>query len=407
MIIVLFLVAIVCPLAGMFCAVAHFTMNRKAYSNAVLFGTACGWAIYGYISDEGNDIIRHMEYLKLYRDLPFWRCFDIRDGQVYIWDLWSWCIAKLGNPYLLQVSAAFVGYSIIAYIVFDYANNRRYNLTQYLPMLLISLTMVSPLDVTNGVRFANAVLICTIAVYGYYVKNVSKIKTLLLFIVAIFLHHASAAILIVWLAMPIIRKYPKLTVAAIVAILLSFTNYDRYLQAFSGGNSLLATLLADGMQSARNYRNTVASFHSLFVRYLQMLFSALVLIRGRIAFNAGRALKTDHSGRKIEVPNWCMPVWQLAGTVFAIGACLTITLGTNGNRYFIASMLLGLIPFMESQSLNRFLKQKKYFALDVLIVGCALVCCALYINDMNWGTGSVYSYFISLMSGAWSRMLLL
>lgn len=404
MTVLLLLLGMLCPIAGMFCAVANFSTSRKAASNALVFGNSCGWAFYGYISDKGNDIIRHMSNLNLYREVSLFQGLDIKKNQVYLWDIWSWTISKFEDPYLLQASAALVGYSIIAYIVFDYANIRKFNLSSYVPMLLLALTVVSPLDVTNGVRFANSVLICTLAVYGYYVKKSSKIKTLILFVLAIFLHHASALVFVVWILMPIIKKYPIKSITLVFVVLLSFTNYDQYIRIFSGSESIMATLLADGAQSARNYRNTTASFHSLFVRYLQMIFNGAILIRGKMALKAN---SFEESAEKKISSGWSEYVWLFSATVFVIGFCLTITLGTNGNRFFIASMLLGLIPLMEIQTFDGFLRLKKYFVIDGTLLGCAMVCVALYLNDMNWGTGSVSSFIISLISGILSRKFLL
>lgn len=404
MIILLASISVICPIIGIFGSIANFSASRKPFPNALLFGFACGWAIYGYISDRGNDIIRHMANLNLYRGLSIFQCFDVRDNQVYLWDFWLWVISKFGDPYLLQASAALVGYSIIAYIAFDYANIRKFNLSSYVPMLLLALTVVSPLDVTNGVRFANSVLICTLAVYGYYVKKSSKIKTLILFVLAIFLHHASALVFVVWILMPIIKKYPKESAALTLAILLSFTSYDQYIRLFSDGNSVLSTILADGAQSARNYHNTTASFHSLFVRYLQMVFNGAILIRGWAVI---KAKSSKNRVVKNSVPIWCESMWLFSVMVFLIGFCLTITLGTNGNRYFVASMLLGLVPLMEIQTFDGFLRFKKYLIMDGTILGCAGICVALYLNDMNWGTGSTGSFFVSMASGILSRKFLL
>lgn len=404
MIILLASISIICPIIGIFGSIANFSKSRKPISNALLFGVACGWAIYGYISDRGNDIIRHMDNLNLYRGLSIYQCFDVRDNQVYLWDFWLWVISKLGDPYLLQASAALVGYSIIAYIVFDYANIRKFDLSSYVPMLLLALTVVSPLDITNGVRFANSVLICTLAVYGYYVKKSSRIKTLVLFVLAVFLHHASILVFMVWILMPIIKKYPRESAALTLAMLLSFTSYDQYIRLFSDGKSVLSKILADGARSARNYHNTTASFHSLFVRDLQMIFNGAILTRAWIAVKAKSS--KDRVVKNSE-PIWCKSIWLFSAMVFLIGLCLTITLGTNGNRYFIASMLLGLVPLMEIQTFDGFLRLKKYLIIDGTIWGCAGICVVLYLNDMNWGTGSTGSFFVSMVSGILSRKFLL
>ena len=402
MTVLLICIATLFPLAGMFGSVVNFSKSRKSMPNAVVFGMACGWGIYGYVCDEGNDIVRHMKNLELYKNIPFYKCFDAigKITEVYTWDIWSWIMARFNDPYLLSVSAAIVGYGIISYIVFDYANMKRLRVKQYVPMLLVSLTMVSPLDVTNGVRFANAVLICVLAVYKFYAKNAGKMSTFFLFVAAIFLHHATALVVLVWFLMPMIKKHKIETGIGIIVLLLTFTNYESYLSFLGGGTSPLSSILYSSIKSVNTYRATSASFHSLFTRYLQMIFNMAVLLRGA-------SVITDEKGivKAEKNESAYQSIWLYSTFVFLIGLCMTTVLETNGNRYFIASTLLALVPLMEATSVSGFLKYRKFIFEDGMILACALGCALLYANDMNWGTGSLVSFFISLFGGVFSRVL--
>ena len=89
--------------------------------SAVLAGIASSAFLYGYIADQGNDIYRHIQNLNYYVSIPFYKAFDAAFLKtVYVWDIWQWIIARLHNDNLMQSSGAFVGYSLIAYMIFDY-----------------------------------------------------------------------------------------------------------------------------------------------------------------------------------------------------------------------------------------------------------------------------------------------
>lgn len=116
MTLLLLLIATFSPVCGMFCSVACFSRNRSSVKNALIFGYACGWGCYGYISDIGQDIIRHMQNLNAYENVSLLHCFDAgRLSVTYTWDIWSWFVAHLNNPHLLQSTGVCRIYNIIIY----------------------------------------------------------------------------------------------------------------------------------------------------------------------------------------------------------------------------------------------------------------------------------------------------
>ena len=396
MTIVLLLISTISPVCGMFCAIANFSKNRLSVKNAIVFGYACGWGCYGYIGDVGQDIVRHMQDLDLYKDVLLFQCFDAgRLSVTYTWDVWLWCVARLNNPYLLQSTAAFLGYTILSYIVFDYSNKSKLQLKQFVPMLLFALTVISPLDMFIGIRYANAFLISLLAIYRYYFAEASKITTALLFVVSIFLHNAALVIVAMWIVFPIVRKYKVVAFSVTTFLLLSFTSYTNYMSMISGRNTVVTSLLMSVLDSANNYQATSASFHSLFVRYLQMAFSGVIILRALMIFKKKKGTVSCECQK--------MSLFSMYGYLVAL--CLTTILGTNGNRFFVVAIIAGLVPFMESWKIYGFLKAKSFILLDIIIVGFSLISVMLYVNDMNWGTGSVFSVLWSMCFGAFSKLL--
>lgn len=389
-------VAGLCPIVGIFCAIAHFSKSRNVSAAALIFGVSFAALLYGYAADIDNDIYRHILNLNLYRNIPLWKAFDAgRLTTVYTWDIWSWVLARTTNAFLLQASGALVGYTLIASCVLHYANRKNLDIKQYSLMLLLCISIVSPLDIAIGIRNANAFIICFYALYSFYVKKTGYIRCVIAFAIAIFLHHAAVLLLIVWLIMPLYKKNRIVVGVTTVVVLFTFTNYGDYMSRFMGGKSIVADLLADTMYSAFSYQSIVAtSFHSLFTRYFQMLFTAALLIRGytRKDFEEG-------DGREQEVDS----LWDIAVLVFIIGVCLVFLLGSNGNRYFIFASLVAFIPFMNKIE-DGYLRLNKMFLLDFLILGCSLGHIALYLYNMAWGTGDIKSLLLSSLIGFLSRL---
>ena len=73
---------------------------------------------------------------------------------------------------------------------------------------------------------------------------------------------------------------------------------------------------------------------------------------------------------------------------------MSFNLGSNGNRFFVMSMLLSLISFAQSIEKRPFLDKRKCCCLDIAIVFCAAGSFALYLYNMNWGNGSLASFLL-------------
>lgn len=235
-----------------------------------------------------------------------------------------------------------------------------------------------------------------LGIYRCYFYKSEKKVTLAIFAIAVFLHNAALVILIIWIVLPIVNKHKVMFFAITAVLLLSFTSYTNYISMISGNNTIFAKLLVSVLSSADNYQTTSASFHSLFVRCLQMIFSGIVVLRGWIVLRKKEKLVS------VECQKMCL----FSIYSYLVATCLTTVLGTNGNRFFIVTIVSGLIPFMESCKIYGFLKAKALVLIDFMVVSASLVSVALYLNDMNWGTGSTLSLFESVFFGALSRSLI-
>lgn len=112
-----------------------------------------------------------------------------------------------------------------------------------------------------------------------------------------------------------------------------------------------------------------------------MIFAGALLTRSYVASSKGDITQNSK-------------LWNLSYIVFIEGVSMSFNLGSNGNRFFVMSMILSLIPFAQSIEEWPFLGKRKCSCLDIAIMFCAAGSFALYLYNMNWGNGSLASFLL-------------
>ncbi len=398
MFIIIAAITCIIPIAGFILTLIYFNQYKQSLLSALLCGISFSAAFYGYTADQGNDIYRHMDHLILYENLPIYNCFDVLQkynmSHIYTWDIWSWIISQTGNFYLLQSSAALVGYSILSYIVFDYAKHNNLNIKQWITVLLILLTIISPLNMIIGIRISNAFVICALAFYRYYDKNATKLSTVILLGIAFFLHHGVITIIVSWLILPFFRRYRFWTIVLLIILMITFDNYPRYLDAFGGDNSIVSEIAANTMYSAVIYQNGEfnSSLHAVVSIAWHLSFTVLLFI-------SARAILLREKGNQYFL---CREkILDLSLLILFFSIILIYLIGNNGSRYLSMSCILSWMILLISRP-NREPITIKLF--DNLIVIGSIGNVILFLYEMNWGTGSLYSFFTSALLGYISKI---
>lgn len=248
------MVACIIPIAAYPLIFAYYHQTGRAKMSAILAGIASSAFLYGYIADQGNDIYRHIQNLKYYVGVPFHKAFNVAPLKtVYVWDIWQWIIAHLNNNNLMQSSGAFIGYSLVAYMIFDYGKRKNSTMKNIKLTFLIAFLTVSPLSLAIGIRSGNALIFCAFAIYLYFVQNKKYVITMLLIALSIFLHHSMIVVFALWLAYTVFKKKPVIGAILVVVILLTFTNYEQYISMFMGGGSIFEALGEDLQLSVTTY----------------------------------------------------------------------------------------------------------------------------------------------------------
>lgn len=409
MIIFIALIAMTVPVLGFVLTLAYFNQYKKTLASALLCGLAFSAAIYGYIPDDGNDIFRHMSNLSLYEGIPLWGAFDIMKtaishiSAVYIWDVWLWIIAQFDNPTLLQSSGALVGYCIISYLIFSQAKKNGLSMGQWLPVYFIALVSFPPLEIVIGIRSACAFLLCVLAIYSYYTKQIKKVTVAFLMGIAVFLHHAALIFLVLWGMTPLFFKHKKIVMVCVILCMIAFNNFQSYLSFFSGGTTVFSNLLGNTMYSATAYQEESFndSFHALVSLALRWGYSGFLLIIIRRGFNQQEKIKNQETA-SYQLLNIALFIFVVASTLLAI-------IGNNGLRYLGAVDILcclSLMGVLEINNISMWLKNGKLGLWQLFLLIGAVMQGSLYLYDMSWGTASLSSLFISSLLGYWSKIIL-
>lgn len=401
MFIILFVLSAIIPVAGIFFDIFYFKSYQKPVLAALLCGVAFSAAFYGYIPDTGNDIYRHMENLSLYQNIPLNDCFDLLSDYhvtaVYSWDIYLWGIAQLGNPYLLQSGAAFLGYSLISFMIFDQAQINKIHLKNLAPLYLMAIVSFPFLEITVGVRSANAFILSVLAFYFFYIKHDYKFIAILLFIIAVFLHHGVVIPLLAWLFLPVFNRFKKLSLFFLLAILFGFYRYQNYFYEFLGTGAYSSDLVENTLYSASTYSQSDFndSFHAL-VSIVWRFGYSLILI-----FVASKSIRYSDNQQQKNVNKKTLD-FTIMMLILSFG--LLLILGNNGLRYIGIINLLCCVLLANNKFyfFGDFLWQINLKSLVLLMGG--LGCCALYLYDMSWGTGLLKSFMLSSITGYISRI---
>lgn len=263
-----------------------------------------------------------------------------------------------------------------------------------------SFTDCITLTLAIGIRSGNAFIICALAIYQYYNHRTNYFLSLFIIFCTIFLHHAALIILAIWLLFPLFRKRPLIGAIAIVAVLFTYTNYESYISFFMGGGSIFESMGSDLQQSIATYTGSkLNSFHNTVTVAIQTMLVTLLFIRGGGLKQVSLLRHRDENG-------------ILSGSINEFQIVLLITtyslialLSFNGNRYFVIALVLSFLPIMDQFVENPFMRMKRYLLIDASILSLAAATFYILLHDMNWGTGSLWSFVISLFTGFFSRLI--
>lgn len=409
MFILLALFSLCLPILSLIFSMLYYFKRRKALFASLLIGLAYASMFYNYIPDSGNDSIRHMAFLANYRNIPIGECFDAGHyTQLYIWDLWNWIIAQFNLPYLLPASGAFIGYTTVTYLIFDYCKIINATNKTIISVLILTLAATNPIGYAVAIRSSCAYAICVLGIYLDEIHNAGKIKVFLLMATAILIHHSAALVFLMWLIIPFYKKKPLVMAIAIGCSVLMLSTIINIIAPFLSSSGGLSKLLLEIFGSINSYQeeSEFNIVNSTSLKATVEIFCSVSYIFAAIirSNDVLPAFTSAYHKQKNSLKAKTHQLKDITILYTIVGLAMMQVLVINGKRYLsVPEMMLGILlaysfekrPLAVIHRIN-----VKQLLCEIVMVGMAILHLMLNIYSLAWGDASIGSLAGGALGGA-------
>jgi len=188
---------------------------------AILFACFAYWVI-----PKGEmDLTRYFEQVAYFGTMD-WNTFVstiLNNDFLFIQKLLFYFVGRSGDYHLLPAIVIFISYFIMFYMMTDYANRTNAKSKELLLALLFLLSVMPFITLVSNVRNILAFSILSFAIYREFVQKKKNILTLLIYIIPLFIHVSSLALILIKL---IAQRSSRVTIKNIIIYLIvSLTSF--------------------------------------------------------------------------------------------------------------------------------------------------------------------------------------
>lgn len=370
------------PLGTLLLLLLAFDCRKSPVQAALISGLCFSVALYGLRLDAANDIARHIALLANYEKVSFVDCFGAGHyDALFVWDIWCWIVAKIGDPYLLQSSAAFIGYAIITFVVCDFCKRVSASRLVLAIGLFHVVAAVPILGLVSGIRSSVALLLCALAAYLHLIRGLPWIGTIALSLLGVFIHPVSIMALVLLLLFKPITNRPVIGLVGLFFVLLASAAIgNAIMPVLSGSGNPVFRFLATALESFLSYsegNEWTAAHSSSFNSRVNQAFTLLwigyivvsVIQRRDCARHADSASSLDRF------------VLVLAVATIA----LSLVLEVNGTRLVPMLFLLGEASIVARMTHRPSKENKALFVFDGIGMLIAIGLLALHCYSVAYG----------------------
>ena len=394
---VLIPIALISPLVCMLLLLLLAKDRRHPVVDALVLATSAAVAVYGLRLASDNDIVRHIALLTNYASVPFFQCFGAGHySNLFVWDIWCWLVAKTGDGQLLQSSAAFVGYLVIGYIVFDGCARRKMTPAQTSCALLIAVCSVPILPLVSGIRSSVSVLICALGFYLYVYKHLRWWLSIAIMILAAMIHPVALFPLgFAFAAMCLnATKRPLLHIVICFAIVLGIGLIGNLVLPMLPTNTPLGNYLYQAMNSLLAYQEGNSWTQAQSTSFNSRANTLFDVIATLVALAASlRTLKISASKS---------PAYKesLFVSFAAVGSlALLVILPVNGSRFLPAVFTLAASGAVMTVCSVRRKSKNMYFTLNMFIAILMLCGLLLHLHSVVYSLSDASAVIATLVCG--------
>lgn len=390
----LFLLAFGSPAAFLALMLGLKETRERPVLKALSLGLCAGIAFYGMRCDATTDIYRHMALLSAY-DTTFLRCFDAGHyGGLFVWDTWCWAIEKIGDPYLLQSSAAFVGYTIVGYICIDFSCRYTERRDAWAVPFLFAVCAIPVFPLVTGIRSTIAVLICALGFYLYRMRGYPIYCAVLLDVIAVMIHQVAIFPLLLLMVLPLAKQRPKgALIGCFIAFMLVASIGQSLLPYLSGGNGIFG-FIRKAIEALLMYDKgnewTAANASSLngIVNRISTLTLICVIVLSSLPY-----FRRENSDERL------LEIGLYVCLVAVASAALIIALPVNGERFLPAGYSLGAPLVYNILDTGGGRKNRGRFISGTVVFLLCAAALLLHIYSLIYGSADTASLVMTCLFG--------
>ncbi|MBQ6214579.1 MAG: EpsG family protein [Oscillospiraceae bacterium] len=205
---------------------------------------------YEFSESSNVDLVRYFKQLEHIEGMTLSKASAYFNDGLVTEHVLFWIIAQLQMPHLLPAITTATVFGVGTYITYDSASiEQRKNCWK---ILLVQLVMIPFFTVVANVRNVFAFSIVILAVYRDLVKSKRNLPTLILYLLAIFMHKTGIILFVLRILVPVFKRAYLLTVLLIFSlpVIIKFAYSHIYLVTFGGNLGKTARRL---ISSSYNY----------------------------------------------------------------------------------------------------------------------------------------------------------
>lgn len=195
------------------------------YLVPIILATILGIIAYFYIPTKGYDLFEYNIWMNNMLTLNTKDLINyiLYRGEIIIM-IYFYIIALIGNYQLVQVFPTILFYTIIFYIIFDFAKERKVSKEIIIFCIITFLALFKYIFVVSSFRYSLAYVIFSLGLYFEYIKDKKGILYKLLYIIPMFIHTSSFILLLFRIIMCFKNKKIRYLILAFLCILASAPN---------------------------------------------------------------------------------------------------------------------------------------------------------------------------------------
>lgn len=181
------------PFASIFFIILYIRSEKhSSVGLAILVGLCSGAIAYGVNTTLMADIDRYTNSLPIFRETSFWDLLSIKGVYSSVgshgYNLFAWIVSRFNDDHLLRSAVTATFYSVLAFIVDDYAALQGWSFRRTCAALLISVAIPPFFNVLSYAKSTPAFSLLLLALYLDFGKRTGPVVLILLYAFAASTH---------------------------------------------------------------------------------------------------------------------------------------------------------------------------------------------------------------------------